>query len=83
MRGDWAAEFKAIGNVLTQTPAIVAVMHYSDRARSYALYPRFGGEPSMLRFSVINYVLRSVLPGARIHGPTGWAGRPRYGSGSL
>ncbi|MFD0686700.1 hypothetical protein [Actinomadura fibrosa] len=56
----WAAGLQALGQVLAQTTLIVAVLYYFGWARSYALYPYFGIEPSMLRFSVADYVLRSV-----------------------
>ncbi|MFB4296261.1 hypothetical protein [Actinomadura sp. NTSP31] len=57
----WAAGLQALGQVLAQTTLIVAVLYYFGWARSYALYPYFGVEPSMLRFSVTDYVLRSVV----------------------
>ncbi|MEV4005480.1 hypothetical protein [Actinomadura sp. NPDC049753] len=57
----WTAGFHAVGNVLTQTTLLAAVLYYFGWARSYALYPYFGVEPSMLRLSVTDYVLRSVV----------------------
>lgn len=59
--GGWAAGLQTVGNILAQTSLVAAVLYYFGWARSYALYPYFGVEPSMLRFSVTDYVLRSVV----------------------